>query len=127
MLFRSPDPNGTLPYAPDKGDYHIHELSVEGAELVVTLSAPESLSPDSYHNWTDHDIRFLVHSRFQEMLNTGDLKAPTLHTSEYGYTLDMPVAVPEVEYDTVTGRVLAVDLGVKNKPPLSQSSRTATN
>ena len=114
-LVDCPDPNGTLPYAPDKGDYHIHELSVEGAELVVTLNAPKSLSPDSYHNWTDHDIRFLVHSRFQEMLNTGDLKAPTLHTSEHGYTLDVPVAVPEVEYDTVTGRVLAVDLGVKKQ------------
>ena len=114
-LMDCPEPNGTLPYAPDKGDYHIHELSVEGDELVVTLTAPDSLSPDSHHNWTDHELRFPVHTRFQQMLNSGDLKAPTLHASEHGYTLDVPVAVPETKYQTVDGRVLAVDLGVKKQ------------
>ncbi|PSP31563.1 transposase, partial [Halobacteriales archaeon QH_10_67_22] len=114
-LVACPDPNGTLPYAPDKGDYHIHVLSVDEGEVVVTLNAPDSLSPDSYHDWTDHELRFPVHSRFQALLDTGDLKAPTLHTSEHGYTLDVPVAVPEPECDTVTERVLAVDLGVKKQ------------
>jgi IS605 OrfB family transposase len=114
-LMDCPESNGTLPYAPDKGDYHIHELSVEGDELVVTLTAPDSLSPDSHHDWTDHELRFPVHTRFQQMLNSGDLKAPTLHASEHGYTLDVPVAVPETKYQTVDGRVLAVDLGVKKQ------------
>jgi len=114
-LVDCPEPNGTLLYAPDKGDYHIHEVSVNDGELVVTLTAPDSLSPDSSHDWSEHELRFPVHSRFQQLLNSGDLKAPTLHASEYGYTLDVPVAVPEVEGETVDGRVLAVDLGVKKQ------------
>ena len=114
-LVKCPEPNGTLPYAPDTGDYHIHSLSAEDGELVVTLTAPESLSPDSHYDWTDHELRFPVHTRFQQMLDTGDLKAPTLHASEHGYTLDVPVAVPETECQTVDGRVMAVDLGVKKQ------------
>ena len=114
-LVDCPDPNGTLTYAPDKGDYHIHELSVEDTELNVTLNAPGSLSPDSHRDWTAHELRVPVHNRFREMLAAGRLKAPTLHTSEHGYTLDVPVAVPETECETVEGRVLSVDLGVKKQ------------
>ena len=114
-LVECPEPNGTLPYAPDKGDYHIHELSVEDGELVMILNAPDSLSPESHHDWTDNELRFSVHSRFQQMLDSGDMKAPTLHASDHGYTLDVPVAVPETVCDTVDGRVLAVDLGVKKQ------------
>ena len=114
-LVETPDPNGTLPYAPDKGDYHIHELAVEDGELRFVLNTPDSLSPESHHDWTKHDLRFQTHPRFQEMLNSGDVKAPTLHASEYGYTLDVPIAVPERETETVTDRVLAVDLGVKKQ------------
>jgi hypothetical protein len=72
-LVETPEPNGTLPYAPDRGDYHIHELSVEDSELVVTLNAPDTISPDSFHDWTDHEIRFPVHSRFSEMVETGEV------------------------------------------------------
>jgi putative transposase len=114
-LVETPEPNGTVPYAPDKGDYHIHELSVENSELIVTLNAPDSLSPESYHDWTKHELRFPTHSRLHEMLETGDVKAPTLHASEHGYTLDVPVAVPEQDTETVSDRVLAVDLGVKKQ------------
>jgi putative transposase len=114
-LVETPEPNGTLPYAPDKGDYHIHELSVEDSELVVTLNAPDTMSPDSYHDWTDHELRFPVHSRFREMGERGEVKAPTLHSSEHGYTLDVPVSVPEQDSETVSDRVLAVDLGVKKQ------------
>ena len=114
-LVDCPEPNGTLPYAPDKGDYHIHELSVEDTELVVTLTAPDSLSPDSHHDWTAHELRVPVNNRFREMLAAGRLKAPTLHASEHGYTLDVPVAVPQTECETAEGRVLSVDLGVKKQ------------
>ena len=114
-LVECPEPNGTLPYAPDTGDYHIHELSVEDGDLVVILTAPDSLSPESHHDWTDHELRFPIHTRFQQMLDSGDLKAPTLYASEHGYTLDVPVTVPEAECQTVDGRVLAVDLGVKKQ------------
>jgi putative transposase len=114
-LIGTPEPNGTVPYAPDKGDYHIHELTVEAGDVVVVLNAPDSLSPDSSHDWTEHEIRFPTHSRFTNMLDAGELKAPTLHTSEHGYTLDVPVAVPEQDSDTVEDRVLAVDLGVKKQ------------
>ena len=114
-LVECPEPNGTLPYAPDKGDYHIHGLSVDDGELVVTLNAPDSLSPDSHHDWTDHEISFPVPTRFQEMIDTGDVKAPTLHASEHGYTLDVPVAIPAQDTNTVADRVLAVDLGVKKQ------------
>ena len=114
-LVSTPEPNGTLPYAPDKGDYHIHDLSVEDSELVVTLTAPDSVSPDSYHDWTDYEIRFPTHARFGEMVETGEVKAPTLHASDHGYTLDVPVDVPEQDGETVADRVLAVDLGVKKQ------------
>jgi len=114
-LVDCPEPNGTLPYAPDRGDSHIHGLSVDDGELVVTVNAPDSLSPDSHHDWTDHELRFPVHTRFQQMLDTGDMKAPTLHASEHGYTLDVPVAVPETDCQTVDSRVLAVDLGVEKQ------------
>ena len=114
-LVETPEPNGTLPYAPDKGDYHIHELAVEDDELRLVLNAPDSLSPESYHDWTKHELRFPTHSRFQKMLDTGDLQAPTLHASEHGYTLDVPVAVPEQDIGAVDDRVLAVDLGVKKQ------------
>jgi IS605 OrfB family transposase len=114
-LVNCPEPNGTLPYAPDTGDYHIHDLSVEDTELVVTLTAPDSLSPDSHHDWTAHELHFPVHTRFREMLATGRLKAPTLHASEHGYTLDVLVAVPDTERETVDGRALSVDLGVKKQ------------
>ncbi|QZA89369.1 transposase [Salinarchaeum sp. IM2453] len=114
-LVKTPEPNGTLPYAPDKGDYHIHELAVEDGDLRVVLNAPDSLSPESYHDWTKHELRFPIHSRFRDMLDTGELKAPTLHASEYGYTLDVPIAVSEQDTETVADRVLAVDLGVKKQ------------
>ncbi|WP_299263336.1 transposase [Halorientalis sp.] len=114
-LVETPEPNGTLPYAPDAGDYHIHDLSVEDSELVVTLNAPDTMSPDSYHDWTDHEIRFPTHARFTEMVEAGAVKAPTLHSSEHGYTLDVPVSVPEEDAETVADRVLAVDLGVKKQ------------
>ena len=114
-LVDCPEPNGTLPYAPDTGDYHIHELSVEDTELVVTLNAPDSLSPDSHHDWTAHQLRVPLHNRVREMLAAGRLKAPTLHASDHGYTLDVPVAVPDTECETVDGRVLSVDLGVKKQ------------
>ena len=110
-----PEPNGTLPYAPDTGDYHIHDLSVEDGDVVVVLNAPDSLSPDSYHDWTDHELRFPIHARFSEMVEVGSVKAPTLHASEHGYTLDVPVDVPESECETVDGRSLSVDLGVKKQ------------
>jgi IS605 OrfB family transposase len=114
-LVETPEPNGTLPYAPDKGDYHIHELTLEDSDLRFVMNAPDSLSPESYHDWTKHELRFPIHSRFQEMLEAGDVKAPTVHASEHGYTLDVPVAVPEQTSDTVADRVLAVDLGVKKQ------------
>jgi putative transposase len=114
-LVETPEPNGTLPYAPDKGDHHIHELAIEGGELRFVLNAPDSLSPESHHDWTKHELRLQTHPRFQSMLDSGDVKAPTLHASEHGYTLDVPVAVPEQEAETVAGRVLAVDLGVKKQ------------
>jgi IS605 OrfB family transposase len=107
-----PDPNGTLPYAPDKGDYHIHDITVEDGDVVLTLTAPDTLDPDSYHDWSDHEIRLPAHARFQAMLDTGDLRAPTLHTSEHGYTIDIPVEIPDQTVSTEDGRVLAVDLGV---------------
>lgn len=114
-LVTMPEPNGTLPYAPDKGDYHIHELHIEDGDVVVVLNAPDSLSPESYHEWTKHELCFPIHSRFQQLLETGDVKAPTLHASDHGYTLDVPVAVPEQQTETVVDRVLAVDLGVKKQ------------
>lgn len=114
-LVGTPEPNGTLPYAPDKGDYHIHDLTIEDGDVVVVLNAPDSLSAESYHDWTDHEIRFPVHSRFAEIVDNGNLKAPTLHASEHGYTLDVPVDVPEQDIDTVADRVLSVDLGVKKQ------------
>jgi len=114
-LIGTPEPNGALSYAPDKGDYHIHELAIEDGELRFTINAPDSLSPESYHDWTKHELRFPTHSRFSEMLEAGDVKAPTLHASDYGYTLDVPVDIPEQEAETVTDRVLAVDLGVKKQ------------
>ena len=114
-LVNCPEPNGTLPYAPDGGDYDIHSLSVKDGEVVVTLNAPESLSPESYRDWTDHTIRFPVHTRFQEMLDDGEVKTPTLHTSEHGYTLDVPVDIPESTCETQAGRVLGIDLGVKKQ------------
>ncbi|WP_232503996.1 RNA-guided endonuclease InsQ/TnpB family protein [Natronomonas pharaonis] len=114
-LVKTPQPNGTLPFAPDKGDYHIHELTVEDGELRFVLNAPDSLSPESYHDWTKHVLRFSTHSRFQQMLDAGVVKAPTLHASGHGYTLDVPVAVPEQDTETVADRVLAADLGVKKQ------------
>ena len=114
-LVETPEPNGTLSYAPDKGDYHIHELEIEDGEVRFVLNAPDSLSPDSYHDWTKHELRFPIHSRFHQMLDTGAVKAPTLHASEHGYTLDVPVSVPDQETETVVDRVLAVDLGVKKQ------------
>lgn len=110
-----PDPNGTLPYAPDKGDYHIHDLTVEDGDVVFVLNAPDSLTPESYHDWTEHELRLPIHSRFREMLTTGKVKAPTLHASEHGYTLDVPVDVPDRECNLVDNRVLSVDLGVKKQ------------
>jgi putative transposase len=114
-LISTPEPNGTLPYAPDKGDYHIHDLTIEDGDVVATVNAPDTLDPDSYHDWTDHEIRFHTHARFTEMVEAGTVKAPTLHSSEHGYTLDVPVSVPEQDAETVDDRVLAVDLGVKKQ------------
>jgi IS605 OrfB family transposase len=49
------------------------------------------------------------------MVEAGAVKAPTLHSSEHGYTLDVPVSVPEQDAETIADRVLAVDLGVKKQ------------
>lgn len=47
-LVDTPEPNGTLPSAPDTGEYHIHEVAIEGGQFRFTLNAPDSLTPDSY-------------------------------------------------------------------------------
>ena len=114
-LVETPEPNGTLPYAPDKGDYHIHNVSVEKGELVFTMNAPDSHSPESHYDWTEHIVRFPIHERFQAMVDRGEVKAPTLHTSSHGYTLDVPVDIPNQSVEMEDGRVLAVDLGVKKQ------------
>ena len=114
-LVKTPEPNGTLPYAPDKGDYHIHNLTIEDSEIVFTINAPDSLSLDSYHDWSEHEMRFPTHKRFENALELGELKAPTLHQSEHGYTLDVPVEIPEAEVETEDDRVVSVDLGVKKQ------------
>jgi IS605 OrfB family transposase len=114
-LVETPEPNGTLPYAPDKGDYHIHDLTIEDSEVVFTMNAPDSLSPSSYHDWSEHEIRFPTHERFESTLELGDIKAPTLHQSEHGYTLDVPVDIPKTEVETEDDRVVSVDLGVKKQ------------
>jgi len=49
------------------------------------------------------------------MIEQGELKAPTLHESEHGYTLDLPVKISEIDTDSVDNRVLAIDLGVKKQ------------
>ena len=114
-LVKTPEPNGTLPYAPDKGDYQIHELNMKDSEVVFTMNAPDSLSPNSYHDWSEHEIRFPTHKRFKKTLRHGETKAPTLHQSEHGYTLDVPVEIPEAEVETEDNRVVSVDLGVKKQ------------
>jgi putative transposase len=114
-LVDTPEPNGTLPYAPDKGDYHIHEIDSDDGDVVFVLNTPDTLSPDSYHDWTKHEFRFSTHTRFHELVENGDVKAPTLHTSEHGYTIDVPVSVSEQDVETVSDRVLSVDLGVKKQ------------
>lgn len=115
-LVNCPEPNGTLRYAPDKGDHHIHDVAVEGGDVEVVVNAPDSLTPDSYQDWTEHEIQFSTHTRFHEMLDAGDrLGAPTLHESAHGYTIDLPITIPEADIDVTDGRVLAVDLGVKKQ------------
>lgn len=122
-LIECPQPNGTLAYAPDKGDHHIYDLAVEDGEVVATLNAPDTLAPESYHDWTERIVHFPIHTRFHEVLAAGDgLGAPTLHASEHGYTLDVPVDVPETTVETNADRVLAVDLGVKNRRHVSLSN-----
>jgi IS605 OrfB family transposase len=49
------------------------------------------------------------------MFEYGEMGAPTLHRSEYGYTLDVPVEVPEQDWEPTENRVLSVDLGVKKQ------------
>ncbi|ESS12212.1 MAG: transposase, IS605 OrfB family, central region [uncultured archaeon A07HR60] len=114
-LVSCPEPNGTLPYSADAGDYQIHKLSDKDGKIVFTMNAPDSLDTDSYHDWTNHDIEFSHHSRFAELSRRGEVGAPTLHKSEHGYTLDLPVSVPEIETETADDRVLSVDLGVKKQ------------
>jgi IS605 OrfB family transposase len=116
-LVTTPEPNGTLPYAPDKGDYHIHDVELEDGEVVVTVNAPDSLSPGSYHDWTEHEFRLPTHDRFHQLVDAGDgLGAPTLHhDKDTGYVIDIPVDVPELNAEGEDDRVLAVDLGVKKQ------------
>ena len=114
-LVSTPQPNGTLPYAPDKGDYSIHEVEITDTEVVFTMNAPDSLSPDSHHDWSDHTITFPVSSRISEMLEQGDAGAPILHESEHGYTLTLPIDIDALNLETVEGRALALDLGVKKQ------------
>jgi putative transposase len=115
-LVACPEPNGTLPYAPDKGDHRIYDLAVEDGAVVVTLNTPDTLDPDSHHEWSEHVVRFPSHARFHDLLDAGDrIGAPTLHASDHGYTLDVPVDVPESTVESHDDRVLAVDLGVKKQ------------
>ena len=114
-LVSTPQPNGTRPYAPDKGDHDIHEVEITDTEVVFTMNAPDSLSPDSYHDWSDHTMTFPVSSRLSSMLEEADAGAPTLHESEHGYTLTLPIDIDGLEAETVEGRVLAIDLGVKKQ------------
>lgn len=83
-LVSTPQPNGTISFAPDKGDYHVHDLELKDGEVVVTINAPDSLSPASHHNWTNHELRFPTHRRFHDWLDAGSLGAPTLHEDEHG-------------------------------------------
>lgn len=110
-LVACPEPNGTIPFAPDKGDYHIHEVEIDDGDLLVMVNAPDSLTPSSYSDWTEHRMRFTTHARFDEMVTVGEIGAPTLHASDHGYTIDVPVDVPKTTVDTRDDRVLAVDVG----------------
>jgi len=114
-LITTPKPNGTLPYAPDKGDYTIHHVKIENNKVVFTMNAPDSLSPDGHDDWSEHTIKFPIHTRLETMLDHGEIKASTLHQSEHGYTLDLPVKIDNLETDSVDNRVLAIDLGVKKQ------------
>lgn len=117
-LVDCPEPNGTLPCAPDGGDHYIHELRTENGEVVVTLNAPDTLAPESHRDWSDHEVRLPTPARFHDLLDVGDgIGAPTLHTGKdgEGYVLDVPVDVSGSAIETVPNRVLAVDLGVKKQ------------
>ncbi|ESS02435.1 MAG: hypothetical protein A07HR67_02766 [uncultured archaeon A07HR67] len=44
-LVSCPEPNGTLPYAPDVGDYDIHEVSENDGKLVFTVRSKAKAHP----------------------------------------------------------------------------------
>ncbi|ERG92343.1 MAG: hypothetical protein J07HQW1_02379 [Haloquadratum walsbyi J07HQW1] len=46
-LVDTPEPNGTLPYAPDTGDYHIHDVATEAGHLQAP-STPPTHSPQTH-------------------------------------------------------------------------------
>lgn len=120
-LIGTPSPNGTTPFAPDgRGDIHTINYLADTGELELTLNTPDSYTTTSYHDWTKHTITVEVDDRFKQLLETGEVKAPTLRkTTTRGtdetpeYVLDIPVEVESLETNTEDGRVLAVDLGVK--------------
>ena len=93
-LVKTPEPNGTLPYAPDKGDYHIHNLKIEENEVVFTMNAPDSLSPSSYHDWSEHEIRFPTHDRFENTLELGEMTPPTLNQPDQEYPKEARIEIP---------------------------------
>lgn len=66
---------GGVHETPEKGDYHVHELTVEENELRFVLNGPDSLSLERYHDQTNHELRFPTYSRLHEMIEAGDVKA----------------------------------------------------
>ena len=114
--------NGVLPYSADDGPTSGQAVKYRYDEdtqtLTVKLKTPDSVEPDSQGDWTWTEHKLEGYEAFHELLEHGDLSAPSFHptqtkTGNEYYELSFPVEVEHQEKADDVETVLAIDGGLR--------------
>ncbi len=113
---------GVLPYSADDGPTSGQAVKYRYDEdtqtLTVKLKTPDSVEPDSRGDWTWTEHELEEYEAFHELLEHGDLSAPSFHptqtkTGNEYHELSFPVEVEHAEKADDVETVLAIDGGLR--------------
>ncbi|MFC6731811.1 transposase [Haladaptatus sp. DYSN1] len=113
---------GVLPYSADDGPTSGQAVKYGYDEdtqtLTTKLKTPDTLEPESRGDWTWTEHELEGYEAFHELLEHGNLSAPSFHptrtkTGEDYYELSFPVEVKHAKKSDDVETVLAIDGGLR--------------
>lgn len=107
---------GVLPYANDDGQ--LLEYKWNGSEMVVELRVPDTLEPQSFHDWSWQTHTIQGYEALEQLLDAGDMRSPSFEptetkTGEKRFKLSFPVDVETEQCSSEPESVLAIDAGLR--------------